>query len=376
MKITKIKYDFIIVGAGIIGLSHAITAIEQGYSVLILEKDSRAFGASIQNFGLIWPIGQPAGYRFDRSMRSREKWLEMSEKAGYWVSKSGSLFLAYHQAEMDLLLDYHQNMGYKTALLKPDQIQTKFPYVNMHGLLGGLFSQTELTIDPRKAIYALTNWLSTQDLCDVQFNEHVTHAETGWVQTTKTKYEAEHILICSGADYQYLFTDVFLQASRKKCKLQMMRTQPVPNSFVLGAAVCGGLSLKHFDSFHACNSYGQLSQYISATFPEHDKHGIHVLVAQNWELELIIGDSHEYANSFDTFNREDINELILSYYKRLMKLNLPPLKYVWNGIYAKMENQTELVVSPCRGVTILNGFGGAGLTMSFGFAEHFINEML
>jgi hypothetical protein len=40
---------------------------------------------------MVWPVGQPQGPAFDRAMRSREIWLEMSQKAEFFAEKTGSL---------------------------------------------------------------------------------------------------------------------------------------------------------------------------------------------------------------------------------------------------------------------------------------------
>src|ERR1700744_5216472 len=84
----------IVIGAGIVGLATARALALRGFSVKVFERTERAVGASIRNFGMIWPIGQPAGKMYDRAIRSRNIWKELSGRAGFWHSNEGSLHLA------------------------------------------------------------------------------------------------------------------------------------------------------------------------------------------------------------------------------------------------------------------------------------------
>lgn len=156
----------------------------------------------------------------------------------------------------------------------------------------------------------------------------------------------------------------------------MMRSKSQPIDFRLGPTLCGGLTLRHYESFAQCESLEQYKNRISTQLPDYDKWGIHVMVSQNRENELIIGDSHEYGFSFDPFDKEDINQWILSYMRTFLNLDKLELKETWHGIYAKLPGSTEFVATPMSNVKIINGFGGAGMTFSFGYAMEEINGLL
>ena len=141
--------------------------------------------------------------------------------------------------------------------------------------------------------------------------------------------------------------------------------------------LCAGLSLVTYSSFSVAPSLNILKKRIQNEFPEYIKWGIHVMVSQNESGELCIGDSHEYGLTHDPFDKMHINKLILDYLKNFIQFKDMQICETWNGIYAKMtQGETEFIHKPQQGVTIVNGLGGAGMTLSFGLAEELIHGTL
>src|SRR3954471_3008468 len=98
--------DIAIVGAGIVGLAHAYMALKKGYKVVLFEREQFAIGASVRNFGLIWPIGQEPGAGLDRALKTRNHWIEVAKEAGLWINTNGSLHVVYHDDEWDVLNEF------------------------------------------------------------------------------------------------------------------------------------------------------------------------------------------------------------------------------------------------------------------------------
>src|ERR1044071_5056023 len=105
----------IVVGAGIVGLATARALAVRKFDVKVIERTDRAVGASIRNFGMIWPIGQPDGELYERAMLSRRIWKEVCDSAGIWYDPVGSLHVAHNKDEamvLQELADIYKHRGY------------------------------------------------------------------------------------------------------------------------------------------------------------------------------------------------------------------------------------------------------------------------
>lgn len=363
----------IVIGAGIVGLATARALSLKGFKVTIIERTDKAVGASIRNFGMIWPIGQPTGELYNRALRSKEIWKEAANLVGISYNESGSLHTAYFKDEWVVLQELYEIFkaeGRNVSLMEKEGIVKKYSSVNPAGLIGGLFSGDEMIVDPRAAIASLPSYLT--EFLNVQFiwGRAITTVRPNAVFLGKEELKVDLIFICNGADFETLYPELFLQTAITKCKLQMMRYKSLEENFDLGVSLCGGLSLIHYESFKASSSLPQLKKRYELEMAEYVQNGIHVMVSQNNMGELTVGDSHEYGLTHDPFDRSNINELIFKYLNQFVLATDWKLIQSWNGIYPKMTNgQNHLFLNPDKDVFILNGVGGAGMTLSFGLAE-------
>ncbi len=107
----------IIIGAGIVGLATARALAVRGCKVTVFERSQQAVGASVRNFGMVWPIGQPTGEMYETALRSRAIWKKSCTEAGIWHNENGSLHLAYHDDEWAVLEEFvAENQAVRPAI--------------------------------------------------------------------------------------------------------------------------------------------------------------------------------------------------------------------------------------------------------------------
>ncbi|MDR3621398.1 MAG: TIGR03364 family FAD-dependent oxidoreductase [Paludisphaera borealis] len=365
--------DVAIVGAGIVGLAHAWSAARRGHRVTVFERGAIASGASVRNFGMVWPIGQPPGEARAIALRSRDAWLEVASEAGVWVNRCGSIHLAHRDDEWAVLEDFAATapeLGYDCKLLTREEIARHTHAANPDGLIGGLFSLTELGVDPRSVIRTLPGWLSGRFGVRFHFGVTITDVEPGKVRGSEGRcWDAHRVVVCGGADFETLFPTLLRESGLRRCKLQMLKTVRQPAGWSLGPHLASGLTLRHYANFAAVPSIAALRNRIAEETPELDRWGIHVMASQNDAGEIIIGDSHEYDSAVEPFDKAEIDDLILRELRRVIRLPDWSIAERWHGVYAKHDAQPLFEADPLPGVHVRTGTGGAGMTMSFGLAE-------
>ncbi len=372
------QYDVAIVGAGIVGLANAWAACRRGNRVILFERDHRAIGASIRNFGMIYPIGQPLGIQSTVARQSRKLWLEVAEESGIWLNQCGSLHLAHHDDEWEVLKEFipvAANDGLHLELLTPEETVRRSPAVNPDGLRGALWSEHEMGVNPAEAISSIPLWLEETFGLKTCFDTTISKCDENLlVASDGRSWEANKTVICSGADTRTLYPHLLAESQLNHCKLQMMRTKPQSTPWLLGPHIAGGLTLRHYPVFSVCKSQKLVQQRVTENNPELNQYGIHVLAAQLPTGEVILGDSHEYGDELHPFEQSHIEELILRELHKIIRLPTWRIGERWHGIYTRSVDGIPYVAAPSHNTRIMTGMGGSGMTSAFGIAEQLWTE--
>jgi FAD dependent oxidoreductase TIGR03364 len=385
--LTRLEADVCVVGAGVIGLAHAIEARRRGLRVVVLEQDSAAVGASVRNFGHLFFASQPDGPALSRALRSRERWLEIAGAAGLELVSAGTLIVARAEDELAVLAAAAAAEPARQArLLTPAQVGALAPLPS-DGLSGALHSPLDLRVDPRAAVARLARWLEADREVTLLWKTTLGAVSPGVVEgwTTagarrRVRVAAPWVFVCPGPDYRTLAPELAAGLETlTRCRLQMLRVR-APGGRRYGPALATGLSLIRYPAFADRPETAALRARLEVERPELIARGIHLLVTQRPDGDLIIGDSHTYADTLTAFGEEAIDELLLGEAARLLGADTLSVRERWLGIYPSQSAPAVdagapfRVTSPLPGVRVVENVAGIGMTLAMGFAAEVLDS--
>ncbi|MBU1821277.1 MAG: TIGR03364 family FAD-dependent oxidoreductase [Bacteroidetes bacterium] len=370
-------FDLVVVGAGILGTSHALQAARLGKRVALLEKDNRPEGATVRNFGQVVPSGLGGRWQ-EYGRRSVEIYKEIQQEFDITVRAQGSVYVASDEEEWQIAQEAAELFAGKdlpNELLSAPQTLSRFPYLRESYTKGSIFFPEDLSVEPDKMVHRLIDYgVQKYDISYWPDTAVLACEPKGDLIEIRTApgltLQAERALICSGSEFRILYPDLFATSGLIVSKLQMLQTYPLPHTN-LAANVLTGLTLRRYEAFEECPSFASLK--VPSHYTELKTWGIHILFKQATDGSIIIGDSHEYAPAgqisdlgFDV--KDHIDELILTEAERIVQFPVRGIARRWAGYYAQHPDEVfEYEVAPR--LHIITGVGGKGMTSSLGFAE-------
>ena len=369
--------DMLIVGAGILGLSHAYAAAKRGLKVKVFERSETPLGASVRNFGQALVTGQPPGPMLDLARASRDIWGQWAQMAGLQLKRNGSYLFARNEAEEHLLEAFCGGRalehGYRVELLRGAVLRDLYggQFSHHRAALHGLDDQQ---LYSREAIPALIEYLRRELGVEFHFSTLVRDIEPGQLHSTKGSFRGEHIIVCSGHDYQTLLAEQIAELNPQVCRLQMLRARP-QIKLKLQHALMTGLSCVHYGAFADLPEAAPVQAQILRESPHLHEHGIHLLISPTPHGELIMGDSHHYGSDPSPFNAEQVDNWLIELAEQTLGCKVQVVER-WQGVYGSRGPGPFSFLRAAPGVYVALMHTGLGMSVGPAMAEGNVATLL
>jgi glycine oxidase len=204
------RYDAVVIGAGLIGLSCAWRARKRGLSVLVLDRaDSAGAATSGVAAGMLAPVTE-ADFGEEGPLRvnllARERWsgfaAELEEVTGLPTGyrDSGALVVAADRDDAEALRrlqELHRSLGLDSEWLTPSRCRELEPGLSPR-IAGGILAPQDGSADPRATVRALAAAVDEMRLgVEVERIEHDGSAVTG-VRTSDGTIPCERVVVAAG----------------------------------------------------------------------------------------------------------------------------------------------------------------------------------
>ncbi|MCO7571577.1 TIGR03364 family FAD-dependent oxidoreductase [Pseudomonas chlororaphis] len=369
--------DLLIVGAGILGLSHAYAAAKRGLRVRVFERSATPLGASVRNFGQALVTGQPPGIMLELARASRGIWGDWQQLAGLQLKRNGSYLFARNEAEEQLLEAFcagrAREHGYRVELLRGAALNDLYggQFRHHRAALHGLDDQQ---LYSREALPLLIDYLRRDLGVQFHFSTLVRDIQPGQLHSTAGSFHAPRIVLCSGHDYQTLLAEQIAVLQPQICRLQMLLARPQVN-LNLQHALLTGLSCVHYGAFADLPQAAAVQAQILREAPHLHEHGIHLLISPTPYGELIIGDSHDYGSDPSPFNAEQVDNWLIELAEQTLGCKVQVVER-WQGVYGARGPGPFSFLEAAPGVHAALMHTGVGMSVGPAMAEGNIARLL
>ncbi len=367
-------FDVAIVGAGIVGLAHALAATKAGKRVVVIDRDPHANGASIRNFGFITVTGQERGEHWSLAKRTRDIWAEVAPEAGIAVEQRGLILTVRRHEAVEVAAAFlNTEMGEGCQWLDAARFRERHPEIAAPDAVGALVSPHELRVESRTALPKLVAWLQAAHGVTFLTETAVYSVAPPRLETSRGSVEAAAAIVCPNDDFCTLFPDRIAAYRPRRCRLSMMRL--ASPGLRLPAPLMSDLSLVRYAGYAALPQAEALRRRLAVEQPAHLDHGVHLIVAQSADGSLVVGDSHHYDDLPPPFAPAEAENCILDEFTRATGMSPPPVTERWVGTYPVVDGRNYFVDTPSENVRLAIVTSGTGASTGFAIAEQTIADL-
>ncbi|WP_425596013.1 GcvT family protein [Roseibium album] len=230
----------VIVGGGIVGVSTLYHLAKNGWSdCVLLEKNELTAGSTWHAAGNCPNFSGSYGI-MNMQRYALELYRGLADEVDYPLNYhvSGSLRLAHsheRMMEFDHVAGMARHMGLEMEMCTPQQLQERYPFLELHDLEGGLWDPLDGDIDPAQVTQALAKGARTHGAKILRFTPAtgVSRENGEWiVHTEKGDIRCEYVVNAAGY-YAERVGEWFLPFGGRQVPMAVMShqyflTEPVP----------------------------------------------------------------------------------------------------------------------------------------------------
>jgi FAD dependent oxidoreductase TIGR03364 len=361
--------DVVVVGAGIVGLGAAHAALERGLRVTVVDRAPGITGATVRNFGHLC-ISPQSGQARTFGLAARALWVRLAREAGFHLRENGTLVVARHRDELELLTAYADRAGAETParLLSAAEVEARVP-VAAGVAVGGAHLPVDLQVNPREAAAAIARYLERRGVRFL-WRTPVLGLGDHQVVTGRGTLDAGLVVVAVNHDLDQLLPELAERERVDRCALDMLRVD-AGLRFPLAAPLLTGWSLVRYRAFADLPEAAVVRDRLHAEEPRWAALDVNQMYTQLPDGSLLVGDTHHKGTGVEPFQPEEAGDLLLAGTRELFGVRAPRVLERWQGVYASGPGEF-LVTEPAPGVVVATVTTGIGMTTGLGLAEHVV----
>lgn len=353
------RFDLAVVGAGIVGLGHAAAAVERGLKVVVVDRSTSIVGASVRNFGHIG-TSVHTGRAKEYAERSRELWIALAAKAGFWLRETGAVLVARADDEMAVLEE--AGLG---ELLTATQVADLVP---VRGAVGGMRRSADLQVDPREAAPAIAAYLAGRGV-EFRWRTSAIGVTPDTLHTSRGDITADAIAVCVNFDVDQLFPDLAEAHGIERCGLDMLLADGVG----LRMPLLTGTSMLRYRALAESPTAAVVRERYAREHPELFARDVNQMYTERPDGTLLVGDTHYRGTAIAPFQDEEAFELLVRLTSELFGVEVR-VRQRWQGVYATAPADF-LVEAPGDGIRVVSVTTGIGMTTGLGLAASVVDDL-
>ncbi|QRN85242.1 FAD-binding oxidoreductase [Clostridia bacterium] len=244
------RYDYLIIGAGITGTSLGARLSARGKTVLILDKQGIAGGASGGNLGQISLMDRFEPWHLELAMESLDFYEKLEKKIAIGYRQHGGSILLMKQDQIERAEEVQkiqQPRGLSMELLTPKEAKTLEPRLKKEGLNAMVYCRQEGSVDPLALNFYMAD-MAVASGAEIRTSECVMELVQSAqgiekVLTDKGTYTADTVINCAGGWAEQIANLVGDELPIRSHKGTAFVTQPMPK-FLTTTLVGGGFLME------------------------------------------------------------------------------------------------------------------------------------